>query len=96
MMLSALTAGGCRMWQAGFFTSGYGEMGDGRYAHRAAYEAFVGPLVAKMHIHHLCFNRGCVEPTHLVQLTPKAHGAAHRKARLKERRSVKTELEVQW
>jgi hypothetical protein len=34
-------------------------------AHRASYEAFIGPIPDGMTIDHLCRNRKCVNPSHL-------------------------------
>jgi hypothetical protein len=39
-------------------------------AHRAVYEALVGPIPAGLQIDHLCRNRLCVRPDHLEPVTP--------------------------
>ena len=40
-----------------------------QYAHRWAYEAFVGPIPDGLHIDHLCRVRACVNPAHLEAVT---------------------------
>ena len=41
------------------------------YAHRAAYEALIGPIPAGKQLDHLCRNRMCVNPEHLEPVTAK-------------------------
>jgi hypothetical protein len=61
----------------GALTKGYGEIGTGghrgrpAYAHRVAYESFVGPIPAGYHIDHLCREPRCCNPQHLE---PVPHG----------------------
>lgn len=68
---------GCWRWQGhlakktGYATFGYGVEGT-RYAtpaHRAVYEALVGPIPQGLTIDHLCRNTGCVNPEHLEPVT---------------------------
>ncbi len=52
--------------------NGYGRTrvnGKKVVAHRAVYEALVGPIPAGMTLDHLCRNRLCVNPAHLEPTT---------------------------
>lgn len=55
---------------------GYGRFCDrnvGRLAHTVAWEIFVGPIPSGKQIHHVCENKICVNPEHLIIVTPKEH-----------------------
>jgi hypothetical protein len=39
------------------------------YAHRVAYQYFVGEIPVGLEIDHVCRNRGCVNPEHLELVT---------------------------
>ena len=54
---------------------------QGLAAHRFAYETLVGPIPEGHHLHHVCENKGCVNPAHLEPLTPADHAAAHKALR---------------
>ena len=58
---------GCWLWTGSIAGTGYGDFRMGRHylAHRAAYEAFVGPIPKGMHVLHKCDVRSCVNPNHL-------------------------------
>lgn len=80
-------ADGCWEWTASRnATTGYGQFNfkdsTGKRApttaHRAAWELLVGPIPAGMHVDHICFNRGCVNPDHLRLATPKQNLENHR------------------
>lgn len=73
-----LVESGCIEWTGGLNGVGYGQFYIGRtelgqtgkgYAHRWAYEQFVGPIPEGLHIDHLCRNRACVNPDHLEPVT---------------------------
>lgn len=62
----------CWIWRAYRHEKGYGRIGVGghvKFAHRIAYELFVGPIPAGLQIDHLCRNRGCVNLAHLEPVT---------------------------
>jgi len=60
---------GCWLWIfGGFDRKGYGLMrgGGARWrAHRASYEAFVGPIPEGLFVLHACDTPACVNPDHL-------------------------------
>lgn len=67
-----LRTDGCWHWLASTNDYGYGKLyyhGRLEYAHRLAYEHWVGPLVPGLVLDHLCRNPGCVNPSHLEQVT---------------------------
>ena len=65
---------GCWQWTGTRNEAGYGQIGvEGRtmYAHRFAYEAFVGPIPDGLVVDHLCGDPSCVNPQHL-EVVPQA------------------------
>lgn len=63
---------GCWLWTGGHNDRGYAKFsinGKSTYAHRWAYEHFVGPIPAGLYIDHLCRTPGCVNPAHLEPVT---------------------------
>lgn len=67
---------GCWEWAGHCNGDGYAislHRGKHRYAHRASYEAFVGPIPSGLTIDHLCRNRPCVNPKHLEPVTQKVN-----------------------
>jgi hypothetical protein len=65
---------GCWIF-TGALRNGYGALGAGPrgsglvYAHRVAYEHFVGDIPEGLHLDHLCMTRSCVNPAHLEPVT---------------------------
>lgn len=65
-------SGECWLWTGGKDAMGYGTIIVSRRsvrAHRASYEAFVGPIPGGLDIDHLCRVKACVNPSHLEPVT---------------------------
>ena len=74
---SSEDANGCWIWTASTNLKGYGHYLSVA-AHRWSYEAFVGPVPDGHQLHHICENKGCVNPAHLVPITGSEHGRLHK------------------
>jgi hypothetical protein len=69
---SVIDDNGCWRWMGALDTHGYGQLRVDYVlvgAHRASYEAFVGPIPAGLVIDHLCRVRDCVNPGHMEPVT---------------------------
>lgn len=67
----------CWYWTGSLKNNGYGAIcidGKSRRAHHASYREYVGEIPSGMELHHICTERSCVNPDHLVALTHKDHG----------------------
>ena len=80
--ISVDEATGCWEWTKSLDGGGYGRMVTGshvdgtrrlRKTHRLAYEEWVGPIPAGLHLDHLCRNRKCCNPEHLEPVTPRVN-----------------------
>ena len=66
----------CWTWQGTLNKAGYGivqEGGRDYRAHRWFYEQKHGPIPDEKHIHHSCGRRSCVNPDHLLVVSPADH-----------------------
>lgn len=69
-----LPASICGCWKVNGWNDGkgYAKMkvnGRARYVHRVAFELIVGPFPLGLVLHHLCYERACCNPLHLVPET---------------------------
>jgi hypothetical protein len=72
---------GCWLWTGTVNENGYGTCGSGP-VHVFVYETLRGGPVPKgMHLHHRCQVKLCVNPEHLVLLTPSEHSREHHRLR---------------
>lgn len=68
--------GECWNWKGFRSSIGYGVY-EGRAAHRLVYESHKGEVPRHLVLHHECRNKACVNPHHLIKLTPRQHGVIH-------------------
>ncbi len=70
---------GCWIWKAHINTTGYGHFRFGEQgsvpwrAHRLSYSLALGPIPEGRILHHTCNRRECVNPAHLIPVTPREH-----------------------
>ena len=67
---------GCWEWTGGVTTAGYGELMINKqmwYAHRLSYTENKGNIPNGYQIDHTCENKKCVNPDHLIALSPQEH-----------------------
>lgn len=65
--------GDCWEWNGTHTQGGYGTFkidGTMKVVHRVAWELLIGPIAEGMQLDHLCRNRGCLNPSHLEEVTP--------------------------
>lgn len=71
-MISIEPNSGCWLWAGFVRKNGYASLtvnGKTKFAHRASYEEFFGPIPDGLHIDHKCKVRCCVNPDHLEAVT---------------------------
>lgn len=64
--------GGCHIWLGTLDKNGYGVINAGPrkiFAHRAAYELYIGPIPVGLVLDHLCRVHCCVNELHLEAVT---------------------------
>jgi hypothetical protein len=73
-------ADGCWMWLLST-SDGYAQHRLVGRVHRWTYETLVGPIDEGHVLHHTCGQKACVNPAHLVQITPGEHNREHARLR---------------
>jgi hypothetical protein len=66
----------CWSW-AGAYDVDFRPVFRGEKAYRVMYELRIGDVPSGFHIHHKCENSACVNPRHLIALSPEDHRAVH-------------------
>ena len=59
----------CWTWTGYTNAKGYGQVsinGKTQWTHRVSYAMHVGPIRARMTVHHACLNTSCANPAHLM------------------------------
>ena len=64
------------------------EGGEKEAVHRFVYRLFYGDIAPDMHIHHRCENPGCINPKHLLEVTPGEHRTIHARLRRERKRAA--------
>jgi hypothetical protein len=75
----------CYLWNRGLTGDGYAQTSFGRsnrLVHRLAYETAKGTVPKGLELHHLCENRDCIRPDHMVPLTHAEHARMSSYAKL--------------
>lgn len=76
LALRTVREGDCLIWTGALNDKGYGSAWNGRKsegAHRLAYRLAFGPIPPGKVIDHVCWNRACVEPSHLRAVPQKSN-----------------------
>ena len=73
--------GDCLVWTRSLSHGQYGNLQfNGRIwaAHRLFYALLVAAIPDGHHLHHVCGNKACVRPEHVLPVTPKQHSEVDR------------------
>lgn len=74
---------GCWTWLGYINPKGYGQLtrkGKTYKAHRYIYEQLKGTISTRLHLHHTCETKSCVNPWHVQLTTTEEHNKIHAKA----------------
>jgi hypothetical protein len=72
----SVTTSGCWEWLGSYFRTGYGRVSLRKHvtvAHRYFFERLCGPMPAKKELHHICENKKCCNPEHLLLVSSWQH-----------------------
>lgn len=83
---------GCWIWQGTRNRAGYGRVRDNgkmRFAHRVWYGRAFGPIPPGLVLHHTCGrgHEGCMNPHHLIPVTPAENARLRRGIKLDKARA---------
>lgn len=70
---------GCWLWD-GWHALGYADVwweSRPQRVHRVVYSLVVAPIPDGVHAHHLCHNKGCVNPAHIEPIAAADHTRLH-------------------
>jgi len=75
-MLHVIKTDSCWFWYGLENSQGYVHItinGKKTYGHRKIYELIKGPIPEGKILHHLCSNKACINPEHLLPVTRSTH-----------------------
>jgi hypothetical protein len=73
---------GCWNWKGAKLRSGHGVVKvcrKAKMAYRIFFAFFIGTIAVGLQLHHKCQNPTCVNPHHLIAVTPGEHARLHAK-----------------
>lgn len=73
---------GCWNWKGAKLRSGHGVVkvsSKSKMAYRVFFTFFIGTIAVGLQLHHTCENPSCVNPHHLIAVTPGQHARLHAK-----------------